>query len=73
MIFEKLCKDVGYAIRSNNENLIYECYGAAKMARTLEAISKEQFDRLHRTLIPGWINNVAHRKELSHTFNWREI
>ena len=53
--------------------MIYECYGAAKMARTLEAISKEQFDRLHRTLIPGWINNVAHRKELSHTFNWREI
>lgn len=73
MIFEKLCKNVGYAIRSNNENLIYECYGAAKMARALEAISKEQFDRLHRTLIPGWINNVAHREELSHMFNWKEI
>lgn len=72
-IFVKLCKDAAYAIRSRDDYLIYECYGAAGMAKRLRGITKEEYDKLHRALIPGWLNNVAHQKELAKTMTWEQI
>ncbi len=72
-IFERLCRDAAYAIRSNSTELVYQCYGATKMAKTLKGISKEEYEKLHRALIPGWMNNVAKRKELSKTITWEDI
>ncbi len=72
-IFVDLCQDTIYAIRSNDKTLIYECYGALKMAKRLGGINKEEYDRLHRVLIPGWANNVAHREELAKTITWEQV
>lgn len=72
-IFELLVHEAAYAIRSNNENLVYECLGSLRMARRLGAITKEENRRIEKALIPGWINNVAHREELAKTITEEEI
>ncbi len=71
--YHKLCNDALYAIRSNNESLIYECLGAARMAKVLDAINAAEFRHIEKALIPGWINNVAHRKELMDTITLKDI
>lgn len=41
-IWEDLQKQANYAVASKNKELMYEAYGAAKMARKMCAISAEQ-------------------------------
>ena len=41
-IYEELIRRANYALRSQSRNLVYETYGAAKMAHTLKAITKDE-------------------------------
>lgn len=58
-IFIELKKDVEYALNSKNLTLAYEAYGAAKMARKLGAITKEQFYEINDMVIVNGINKPA--------------
>lgn len=57
MIFEELKHKAKYALESHDREIVYEIYGASKMARRLEAISKEEFLILNEMLIRNGINN----------------
>ena len=46
IVFYQLEKRAQYALNSHSRDLVYETYGAAKMARQLQAITALQFDRL---------------------------
>lgn len=46
-VFEQLKKDALYAQRSFSTELLYQTYGAAQMARQLEAITSEEFMELN--------------------------
>ncbi len=56
-IWEDLQQQANYARASRNRDLMYETYGAAKMARKMCAISKEQFMELNDKLVKNGINN----------------
>lgn len=56
-IFRSLCREAEYAMNSRNILLMYEAYGAAKMARELCAISKDEFFELNEKLVRSGINN----------------
>ena len=56
-IYEKLQKDTGYALNSHSRDLVCEAYGAAKMARLMCAITKEQFQELNYKLVNKGLNN----------------
>ena len=47
IVFYQLEKRAQYALNSHSRDLVYETYGAAKMARQLQAITARQFDRLN--------------------------
>lgn len=55
--FRSLCRETEYAMNSRNLLLMYEAYGAAKMARELGAISKDEFFELNEKLVRNGINN----------------
>lgn len=55
-VFERLKKDAAYAIRSNNSDLVNQCYGAAKMAHLLGAIDNKAFYFLNDALVVKWMN-----------------
>lgn len=59
-IFDALKKRGDYAINSESRDLVFETYGAAKMARSLGAISKEEMFALNDQLIAKGINDPAH-------------
>ena len=59
-IFYQLEKDAQYALNSHSRNLVYQTYGAAKMARQLDAITALQFDRLNEMLVVKGLNDPAH-------------
>lgn len=55
-IFEQLKKKAAYAIRSNDSNLVYQCYGEAQMAHELGAIGNKEFYFLNEALVVKWMN-----------------
>ena len=55
-LYKRLAKEAVYAIRSNNDCLVYQTYGKATMAFELDAISKEQFYSLNDALVCNWMN-----------------
>lgn len=59
-LFSRLERDAKYALNSHSRNLVYETYGAAKMARYLDAITKPQFDRLNDMLVVKGLNDPGH-------------
>jgi len=59
-IFYQLEKDAQYALNSHSRDLVYQTYGAAKMARQLDAITALQFDRLNKMLVVKGLNDPAH-------------
>lgn len=46
-----------YALNSKSKNLVYETFGAAKMARNLDAITHDQFMELNRMLVTEGLND----------------
>lgn len=56
-IYEELIKEAKYALASESLTLVHETYGAAKMARKLEAITYNQFTDLNTLLIRNGVNN----------------
>ena len=59
-IFNRLERDAKYALNSHSRDLVYETYGAAKMAYTLEAITKNQFYLLNDMLVVHGLNDPYH-------------
>lgn len=55
-LYERLVRKAVYAIRSNDEHLVYQTYGETTMAYDLDAINKEQFHSLHDALAHDWMN-----------------
>lgn len=60
-IYNELIKRANYALASKSRDLVYETYGAAKMALKLEAITKEQFFELNEMLVHNGLNNPKAR------------
>ena len=58
--FHRLEHKAQYALRSHSRDLVYETFGAAKMAYQLEAITKEQFFWLNDMLVVHGLNDPAH-------------
>lgn len=56
-MMEQLQRSAEYAINSKSRELVYETYGAAKMAWACEAISKEEFYQLNDLLVVHTLNN----------------
>lgn len=61
-VYERLLKDARYALNSLSRDLVYETYGAAKMARNLEAITHDEFMTLNDLLIRDGLNNYRNIK-----------
>lgn len=60
VLFASLERDAKYALNSHSRNLVYQIYGAAKMARELGAITKPQFDLLNDMLVVHGLNDPGH-------------
>lgn len=60
IVFYQLEKRAQYALNSHSRDLVYERYGAAKMARQLQAITALQFDRLNEMLVVNGLNDPGH-------------
>ncbi len=60
IVFYQLEKRAQYALNSHSRDLVYETYGAAKMARQLQAITALQFDRLNEMLVVNGLNDPGH-------------
>ena len=60
IVFYQLEKRAQYALNSRSRDLVYETYGAAKMARQLQAITALQFDRLNEILVVKGLNDPGH-------------
>lgn len=59
-IFARLEQNAKYALTSHSRNLVYETYGAAKMAWELGAITKPQFYLLNDMLVVHGLNDPGH-------------
>lgn len=59
-LFSLLEREAKYALNSHSRDLVYQTYGAAKMARELDAITKPQFARLNEMLVVRGLNDPAH-------------
>lgn len=59
-LFARLEKEAKYALRSHSRDLVYQTFGAAKMAFELEAITKPQFYRLNELLVVKGLNDPGH-------------
>lgn len=66
VMFEKLLKEAKYAKASRSLLLMYETYGATKMAAKLGAITNEQFWELNDMLVRDGMNNPASYDKLIH-------
>ena len=58
-LYEKLAKDIEYAKRSKSRELLYETYGALKMAYNLGEISYPEFAELNIKAVREGINNAS--------------
>ena len=58
-IFNQLKKEIEYALNSKSLTLVYQAYGAVKMARQLEAITKERSFELNDMVIVNGINKPS--------------
>lgn len=58
-IFVQLKKEIEYALNSKSLILAYQAYGAAKMARQLNAITSEQFYELNEMVVVNGINKPS--------------
>lgn len=56
-IYEQLVRDADYALNSKSRDLVYKTYGKVEMARTMCAITKEQFIELNTKLVKNGLNN----------------
>lgn len=59
-IFARLEREAKYALTSHSRDLVYETYGAAKMAKYLDAITNPQFDLLNSMLVVHGLNDPGH-------------
>lgn len=59
-LFARLEREAKYALNSHSRNLVYQTFGAAKMAFALEAITKPQFYLLNDMLVVHGLNDPAH-------------
>lgn len=59
-LFARLEREAKYALNSHSRNLVYQTFGAAKMAFELEAITKPQFYLLNDMLVVYGLNDPAH-------------
>lgn len=59
-VFAELERRAKYALNSHSRNLVYETFGAAKMARDLEAITYNQFRLLNDMLVVHGLNDPGH-------------
>lgn len=59
-LFARLEREAKYALNSHSRNLVYQTFGAAKMAFELEAITKPQFYLLNDMLVVHGLNDPAH-------------
>ena len=59
-LFARLEREAKYALNSHSRNLVYQTYGAAKMAFELDAITKPQFYLLNDMLLVHGLNDPAH-------------
>ena len=59
-LFARLEREAKYALNSHSRNLVYETYGAAKMAWHLGAITKPQFYLLNDMLVVHGLNDPGH-------------
>ncbi len=58
VIVADLAKRIEYAKRSKNRELLYEAYGALKMAFNLGAIQLIDFENLQRKAVREGLNNA---------------
>ena len=73
-VMKVLVSDAVYAICSNNQDCVYECYGEAKMARALGAIKWASFRKLNRAFVNGWMNaGPEQRKAYAETVTEEDI
>lgn len=64
-IYESLVGKLGYAVRSDLNDLVFEVYGRAAMAHDLGAISWEQFWAINAVAIRCWANGGSDRQKKS--------
>ena len=60
VLFARLEREAKYALNSHSRNLVYQTFGAAKMAFELEAITKPQFYLLNDMLVVHGLNDPGH-------------
>ena len=58
-VFDSLVKCADYSLNSHSRDLVYETYGAAKMAYNLGAITSNHFTFLNDKLVVNGLNNPA--------------
>lgn len=61
-VYEALIKQAEYALNSHSRDLVYEAWGASKMAYNLGAISKDEFYTLQDKLVVHGLNDPANSK-----------
>ena len=59
-LFARLEREAKYALNSHSRDLVYQTYGAAKMAFELDAITKPQFYLLNDMLVVHGLNDPDH-------------
>ena len=57
-LYDRLMEEIEYAKRSKSRVLLYEAYGAVKMARELNAICYNEFRELNTAAVRNGINNA---------------
>lgn len=60
VLFARLEREAKYALNSHSRNLVYQTYGAAKIAFELDAITKPQFYLLNEMLVVHGLNDPGH-------------
>ncbi|MCI7808103.1 hypothetical protein MR626_02245 [bacterium] len=59
VLFYRLEREAKYALNSHSRDLVYQTFGAAKMAFELEAITKAQFYRINDMLVVHGLNDPS--------------
>ena len=62
-IYKSLVADLGYAVRSDLNDLVWQTYGRAVMAEGLGAISFDQLCAITAVVVSCWENGGADRKK----------
>ena len=64
-LYDRLMEEIEYAKCSKSRVLLYEAYGAVKMARELNAICYDEFKELNTAAVRNGINNAEIWKGVS--------